>query len=164
MVWTVRAASEFDGMSAYFDHQGWEVTTDRGWDRTTYVDLGWEIDGRPAPDDDSQAGFLTRQLRDSDDPLFARTRELVSGYGIDVGSVRLAQLLTDDVGVEFGVLVAPGPKAFTFVLRHGNVGAPDSRLRTAKIARWSDISDVWESSPYRRCVRETMAVPIGVGA
>lgn len=42
--WTVEAASHFEAMTLYYEHQGWATyTTDYPeWDKTTYADHGWE--------------------------------------------------------------------------------------------------------------------------
>lgn len=162
LVWTVEAASHFEAMTAYYEHQGWGAyTTDQEWDHKTYVEHGWEIDGRPARGADSQAAHLTRMLRNSDDPLFARTRELLPEFGVDIGSARLAQFFPDDVDQEFGVLVTAERKVFTFVLHYGRRGDLKSQLRASKIADWRDISDTWASSSYRRYVQEALALPEG---
>jgi hypothetical protein len=43
LVWTVDAASHFDAMTAYYEHQGWGVyKTDQEWDRKSYAEHGWE--------------------------------------------------------------------------------------------------------------------------
>lgn len=43
LVWTVEAASHFEAMTAYDDHQGWGTyMTDEEWDLTTYAEHGWE--------------------------------------------------------------------------------------------------------------------------
>jgi hypothetical protein len=162
LVWTVEAESHFAAMTAYYEHQGWGVhTTDQEWDHKTYVEHGWEIDGRPARYGDSQAAHLTRMLRDSDDPLFSRTRELLSDLGVDAHAVRLAQFFPDDVDQEFGVLVAADRRVFTFVLHYGRRGDLKNQLLTSKIAELRDITESWEASPYRRNVNEALALPDG---
>jgi hypothetical protein len=43
LVWTVEAASHFEAMTRYYEHQGWDSsTTDQDWDRQTYAEHGWE--------------------------------------------------------------------------------------------------------------------------
>jgi hypothetical protein len=43
LVWTVEAASHFEAMTLYYEHQGWGTyTTDQEWDRVTYAEHGWE--------------------------------------------------------------------------------------------------------------------------
>ena len=147
-------------MTLYYEHQGWGTyTTDQGRDHTTYAELGWEIVGRPLRGADSQAALLTRQLRRSDDPLYARLRELLQGRGIDIQTAVLAQFFADDVDQEFGVLLAGDLGVFTFVLHYGRLGDLTTQTRTATIATWSDISRGWESSPYRRYVQEAQMLP-----
>lgn len=162
LVWTVDAASHFDAMTAYYEHQGWGVyATDQEWDRKTYVEHGWEVDGLPAGGADSQAAHLTRMLRHSDDPLFARTRDLLPDFGVDVETVVLAQFFPDDGDQEFGVLVTPSREVFTFVLYLGRRGDIKTQLRTAEIADWRDITGTWETSAYRRYVKEALSLPEG---
>lgn len=43
LTWTVEAASHFEAMTLYYEHQGWGTyTTDQDWDRKTYAEQGWE--------------------------------------------------------------------------------------------------------------------------
>ena len=43
LVWTVEAASHFEAMTLYYEHQGWGTyTTDQEWDFKTYAEHGWE--------------------------------------------------------------------------------------------------------------------------
>jgi hypothetical protein len=162
LVWTVEAASHFEAMTAYFVHQGWGVyATDQEWDHKTYVELGWEIEGRPARGASAQAAHLTRMLRHSDDLLFARTRELLPEFGVNVEAVLLAQFFPDDGDQEFGVLVTPERDAFTFVLYLGRRGDLKAQVRTSKIGDWHDITRTWETSAYRRYVTEALALPEG---
>lgn len=44
VTWTVKAASHFEAMTKYYEHQGWGVyTTDYpDVDRQTYRERGWE--------------------------------------------------------------------------------------------------------------------------
>lgn len=128
-------------------------------ERKTYEEHGWEVDGRPAREPGSQAAHLTRMLRNSDDPLFARIRELLPEFGVDIRSARLAQFFPDDVDQEFGVLVTAERNVFTFVHHYGRRGDLKSQLRASKLADWSDISGTWESSPYRRYVQDALALP-----
>jgi len=149
-------------MTAYYERQGWGVyTTDQEWDRKTYVEHGWEVDGLPARGADSLAAHLTRMLRHSDDPLFVRTRDLLPEFGVDVETVMLAQFFSDDGDQEFGVLVTPACEVFTFVLYLGRRGDIKTQLSTAEIADWRDISGTWETSAYRRYVKEALVLPDG---
>jgi hypothetical protein len=159
LVWTVQAASHFLAMTLYYRHQGWgEYTTDQDWDFKTYEELGWETDEMPTRRADSQAVELTRSLRTSDVPLFVRLRELLHDRRVDVGTAVLAQLFPDDVDQEFGVLVSDG-RVFTFVMHYARRGDLSEQLRNAAIHEWTDITDHWESSPYRRYVRGAPDLP-----
>lgn len=43
LTWTVEAASYFEAMTRYWEHQGWGAyTSDHEWDRQTYAEHGWE--------------------------------------------------------------------------------------------------------------------------
>jgi hypothetical protein len=125
------------------------------------AERGWEHDGLPAKEAGGQAARLTRLLRDSGDPLFARLRELLSERGVDVGTAVLAQLFPDDVDQEFGVLLASDRSVHTFVLHYSSQGDLAAQLRGAKIHEWTNISDHWQSSPYREYVREARELPPG---
>lgn len=162
LVWTVNAASHFDAMTLYYEHQGWGTyATDQDWDFKTYAELGWEFEGRPVRRVDSQAAMLTGKLRTSDDPLFVKLRDLLSGLGIDTQTALLAQLFPDDVDQEFGVLVTNDRHVFTFVLHYGRRGDLNTQLAMATIPNLDDISDDWQTSPYRRDVHEALALPEG---
>lgn len=105
--------------------------------------------------DEPQAAILTRELRSSEEPLFHRLRELLASSGIDVHRAVLAQLFPDDVDQEFGVLLAGDGRVFTFVLHYGG-GDLNTQARTSVLASWTDISDRWEASPYRKYVLEAL--------
>jgi hypothetical protein len=105
--------------------------------------------------DEPQAAILTRELRSSEEPLFHRLRELLASSGIDVDRAVLAQLFPDDVDQEFGVLLAGDGRVFTFVLHYGG-GDLNTQVRTSVLASWTDISDRWEASPYRKYVLEAL--------
>jgi|APMI01.1.fsa_nt_gi hypothetical protein len=112
--------------------------------------------------DEPQAAVLTRELRYSDEPLFQRLRELLASSGIDVHRAVLAQLFPDDVDQEFGVLLAGAGRVFTFVLHYGRRGDLKTQARTSVLASWTDISEHWEASPYRKYVLEALPL-IDVG-
>jgi hypothetical protein len=41
--WTVEAASHFEAMTKYYEHQEWGTyTTDQAWDMKSYAEHGWE--------------------------------------------------------------------------------------------------------------------------
>jgi hypothetical protein len=43
LTWTVEAASHFEAMTRYYEHQGWGAyATDQEWDMKTYAEHGWE--------------------------------------------------------------------------------------------------------------------------
>jgi hypothetical protein len=157
LVWTVEAESHFDAMTRYYQHQGWGTySSDQEWDHSSYGELGWEFEGRPVRGAESQAAMLTRQLRSSDDPLYVRLRELLQGFGVDMQAAVLAQLFPDDVDQEFGVIVTPGRAVFTFVLHYGRHGDLKAQVEAASISALNDISDRWQTSPYRRYVHEAL--------
>jgi hypothetical protein len=158
LVWTVDASSHLEAMTRYYEHQDWGVyTTDQEWDHTSYEELGWEINGRPLPES-PHAEFLTLKLRGSDEPIFARLRELLPDLGVDLASTVLAQFFEDDVDQEFGVLVGADKSVHTFVLFFGK-GDINTQIGTARIPELNDITADWETSPYRTYVSEALAFP-----
>jgi hypothetical protein len=43
LTWTVEAGSHFEAMTLYYEYMGWGAyTSDQAWDRTSYVEHGWE--------------------------------------------------------------------------------------------------------------------------
>lgn len=105
---------------------------------------------------DSTAALSTELLRTSSDPIFRRLRELLPEHGIDAESDVLAELFSDDVDQEFGVVVTTGRQVFTLVLQYGRTGDLRAQAAAAVLADWTDISTRWESSPYAGNVRDAL--------
>lgn len=102
------------------------------------------------------AQLSTTLLRTSDERPYARLRELLPGRGVDVQSDVLADLSPDDVDQEFGVIVTAKRRIFTFVLYYGRRGDLKAQVDAAVIAEWTDITDWWQSTPYRENVNDAL--------
>jgi len=103
----------------------------------------------------STAAASTRLLRESDDPLYARLRSLLTERGIDCGQSVLATFFPDDTDMEFGVLVTPDRRVYEFELHHGK-GDLQAHVATATITDWRDRTDGWDGAPHRRDVEDAL--------
>jgi hypothetical protein len=104
---------------------------------------------------ESTAEVSTRLLRESDEPLYARLRSLLTERGIDCGQAALATFFPDDADMEFGVLVTPDRRVYEFDLHYGE-GDLQAQVATATITDWRDRTDWWDSTPHRRDVENAL--------
>src|SRR3954463_11892375 len=95
----------------------------------------------------------TLLLRESDEPLFVRLRELLDDRGIDVGRSALARIFPDDADMEFGVIVTPDRRVYEFDLHYGK-GDLATQVATATITDWRDRTEWWESTPSRSDIED----------
>lgn len=106
----------------------------------------------------STAELSTELLRTSEDPLYVRLRELLAEQSVNIFSGVLADLFPDDVDQEFGVMVTADRQVATFVFHYGRKGDLKTRMATGTLRDWSNITEWWEASPYRRQVAEAFAL------
>jgi hypothetical protein len=105
---------------------------------------------------ETTAQLSTSLLRASNEPLYRRLRELLTGYGVDVEADVLADLFPDDVDQEFGVLVTTERRVFTFVLVYGRRGDLNTQAAEAVIREWNEITEWWQASPYHANVGDAL--------
>ena len=106
--------------------------------------------------DATTARLSTELLRRSDQQPYRRLRELLVEHGDDPQTDVLADLFEDDVDQEFGVLVTATRRVFTFVLHYGRCGDIKTQVADAVMRDWDDITDLWQSSPYRENVADAV--------
>ena len=99
----------------------------------------------------------TRLLRESDDLLYSRLRELLVEHRVDPTVSVLADLFPDDGRMEPGYIVTPDRRAFAFELHYGK-GDLKNQARTAFLWNWSDITDVWARSTARGQIEDALRV------
>ena len=68
---------------------------------------------------ESGASASTRVQHTSEEPLFARLRELLAAEGIDPDRAAVAALFPDDTDMEFGVVVTTDRRVVEFDLHYG---------------------------------------------
>lgn len=106
---------------------------------------------------ESVAAQSTRLLRESDDLLYGRLRELLVDQGVVPQSSVLADLFPDDAHVEQGYIVTQDRRVFSFELHYGK-GDLNNQARTAFLWNWSDITDVWAWSTARAQIEDALSV------
>lgn len=105
--------------------------------------------------DKTTATLSTHLLRESDDLLYVRLRDLLAERGLDPTSCVLADLFPDDGHMELGYLVTDDRRVITFELHYGK-GDLNSQRRTAFLWNWSDITDVWAHSHARAQIEDAL--------
>jgi len=105
--------------------------------------------------EETTAILSTRLLRESDDLLYARLRDLLAERGHDPRSCVLADLFPDDGHMELGYLVAEDRRVIVFELHYGK-GDLNTARRTAFLWNWSDITDVWAGSTARAQIEDAL--------
>jgi hypothetical protein len=105
--------------------------------------------------DDTTAILSTRLLRQSDDLLYARLRELLAERGLDPVTCVLADLNPHDGHMELGYLVTDARRVIVFELHYGK-GDLNSQRQTAFLWNWSDITDVWAYGHARDQIEDAL--------
>lgn len=105
--------------------------------------------------DETTAILSTRLLRQSDDLLYARLRDLLAERGLHPKSCVLADLNPDDGHMELGYLVTDDRRVIAFELHYGK-GDLNSQRRTAFLWNWSDITDVWAHGMARSQIEDAL--------
>lgn len=105
--------------------------------------------------DETTAIVSTRLLRQSDDLLYARLRDLLAERGLDPMACVLADLNPEDGHMELGYLVTDDRRVIVFELHYGQ-GDLNSQRRTAFIWNWSDITDVWPGGTARAQIEDAL--------
>ncbi|HEX6393426.1 MAG TPA: hypothetical protein VFZ97_08285 [Acidimicrobiales bacterium] len=99
--------------------------------------------------DEDVATQSTRLLRESDDPVWVRLRELLTAKGLEPGRIALADFFPDDTDMEFGIAVTPEGHVYEFDFRYGK-GDLRTAAATATISDWRDRTDWWRDTPSRQ--------------
>lgn len=102
------------------------------------------------------AAESTRALRTSDDPLWARLRQLLTERGFSPYEVALATFFPDDTAMEFGVLVTPDHHVYEFELRYGARGDLRQQIAAAYLWAWTDRTDHWRDRPFSDAVETAL--------
>lgn len=86
---------------------------------------------------------FTNLFRTSTDPFWVCLREVVRERGVDPGKSLLVDSVEDDINFEFGIIVTQDRRVIQFGFLY-----TDS-VADGKLAEWQDLTERWESSPYR---------------
>lgn len=78
----------------------------------------------------------TTLLRHGSDPLWVRLRVLLRQKGLKPEQVVLAESFTDDENCEFGVIVTPDRRIFSYDLIFD-----ENDMEHAQFAGWTELSD-----------------------
>ena len=103
---------------------------------------------------ESTAELSTGLLRESQDALFVRLRELLRDRGIDVEASALATFFPDDVDLEFGVVVTADGRVYEFDLVYPRRGDIGQKTRNATLGDWRETTDWWRATPSHRDIED----------
>ena len=95
----------------------------------------------------------TRLLRTGNAPVWQRLRTL---QDFDPRTVALATLFTDDVDLEFGILVTTEGRVFEFDLRFDREGDLKAQVAAASFTAWTETTDRWRERPFRSDVESAI--------
>jgi hypothetical protein len=98
----------------------------------------------------------TELLRNSPDPMWRRTRELLEERGVAPATSILATSFPDDTSFEFGVVVTSDRRVFQFGFDY--LHTPVER---GVFTEWVDLTDRHAASPYRDDVATALDVLSG---
>lgn len=88
---------------------------------------------------------LTRLLRSSQEPLWARLREELTSRGLEPSQVALAVSHEDDEDFEYGVVVSPEGGVYEFGFSYLGRSTEEG-----EIVEWNNISARWADGWYHR--------------
>lgn len=106
--------------------------------------------------DPDVARLSTELLRTSEDPMWARLRELFRERGIDPDAAVLADFFPDDTDLEFGVLLTPDGRVYEFDFTYGPRGDIKTKSSTGVISDWRDMTDRWRDWHHRNQIEAAM--------
>jgi hypothetical protein len=102
----------------------------------------------------SRPANLTRMLRESDSALFLGLRDSFVENGVPTQEVVFADLWPDDPSCEFGIVILPPDRVYTFDYYYGRQGDLWDRYRNGKLANLTDITETWAGGRYAESVRD----------
>ena len=87
---------------------------------------------------------LTNDLRNSDDPLWNRLRQLLSEKGIDPTKSFLSYFAHEEPFYDFGVIVADNNAIYQFAFDYLR-----RDIMQGSFAEWEEITGTFRRTPYR---------------
>ncbi|MFD7687748.1 hypothetical protein [Streptomyces sp. NPDC059781] len=84
----------------------------------------------------------TDLLRTSDYDLWIRLRELLKAQGLDPDRTIVVDLLQEGPDHEDGQVISEEGRVYRFTLHYDQ--AADHGARSARLGRWTDITDSWQ--------------------
>ena len=87
---------------------------------------------------------LTAPLRNSNDAMWARLRQLLLEHGVSADTAILATSFPDDASFEFGVVVTNERRVYQFGLDYLH-----KSVEKGSFTEWVDLTERYASSPYR---------------
>ncbi|MCB0906029.1 MAG: hypothetical protein KDB63_02790 [Nocardioidaceae bacterium] len=103
---------------------------------------------------ESRTANLTRLLRESDTALFRGVREALLASGFTVEDVVLADLWPDDPACEFGIVIIPPNRVYTFDYYYAQRGDLWDQYRNGRLANLTEITEAWADGTYAESVRD----------
>jgi hypothetical protein len=94
---------------------------------------------------------FTKLLHESDDPMWARIRQLLAERGIKANTSFLVESFPDDTSFYFGVLITQDG----LVIQYGfdYLGKP---VQEGEFTEWQDLTDSYQNTPYFESVETGM--------
>ncbi|MDX1763743.1 MAG: hypothetical protein R3231_05430 [bacterium] len=97
----------------------------------------------------------TKLLQGSDQPLWVRVRELIREKGIDPLRATVAYAYPEDLHFELGVIVTPEGRVFQYGFDYLHQAISDGVF-----SEWEELTDRYESSPYRNQVTQALRMAV----
>jgi hypothetical protein len=95
----------------------------------------------------------TERLRASEASPWPRVRSLLRDRGLALESTVMAEWLSDDHDLFFGIIVTELGQVIQFSYSH--LGEP---LDNGDLSEWDDITDSWEETPHTRTLQCALAI------
>ncbi|MEZ4590208.1 MAG: hypothetical protein R3D55_03575 [Chloroflexota bacterium] len=94
---------------------------------------------------------LTQLLRESDEPLWRRIRELHLKKNLKPEELILVDCFPDDDEFEFGIVLTKEKEVFQFGFSYS-----DRPVSEGEFLEWKNITNTWQASPYHKLIELSM--------
>jgi hypothetical protein len=95
----------------------------------------------------------TKTMKESDQPLWVRIRELLQQKGLDPAGVVLAYSYPEDLNFEYGIIVTADEQVFQYGFDYLHKNISDGIF-----TEWNDITANYQSSPYKYLIEKALLV------
>ncbi len=95
--------------------------------------------------------MFTKLLRESNDPMWVRIRELLAKRGVEVSTSFLVESFPDDARFHFGIVVTEDGSVIQYGFDYLN-----RAIENGDFVEWQNLTDAYEETPYFESIKTGM--------